>query len=912
MPDGQVQLHDYGYDVQTIADIHKLPIGEVLDVFQTSGDGLRSDDARNRLERHGFNELQVRQDVPEIVKFLRQFKNFFAILLIVGGLLATLAEQLDPLQGNLYIAIALFAVVLLNAAFTYFQEHQSERIMDSFRKMLPTKVTTLREGKPVETDARELVPGDIIILQEGDKIPADGRLLEANSFKVDQASLTGESEPQLLDPHGVHENILESTNMVFSGTLVQNGEGKAVVCATGMRTQIGGIVELTKATREAETPIHKELKYFIKVISAIAIFLGVTFFLVSVAIGKGTIGSLIFAIGIIVANVPEGLLPTVTLALTMASKRMARNNALIKNLESVETLGSTTVICTDKTGTLTQNRLGVNSLVLGGIEHKADDPDFLQDPAAKSALEIMTLCNNAYLTEDGFSGDATDGALLMFAGIHSNPDITREARQLAEQPFNSNSKCMISVIEGDESGINRAMLKGAPEVVLDMCDTWLVNGKPKKLNQSSRNQVIDGYRKIAGRGERGLALAMRQVSGSGIPHGGYVFVGVVGMIDPPRPEVMEALEKCRSAGIRVTMLTGDYGLTAKTIARQIGLVAGEGTVIHGSELSEMDDDTLNNLLQSKDELIFARIAPAQKLRVVKGYQALGEIVTVTGDGVNDAPALKNADMGVAMGIMGTDVAKEASNMVLMDDNFATIVRAVEEGRTIFDNIKKFIAYILTSNVPQILPFIAYVLLDIPLPLTVILILSIDLGTDIVPALGLGAEPPETDVMKRKPRPRNERLLSRNLLFMSYGIVGVVQAAAGFFSYFVILYSGGWEWGQQLPPSDPLYRTAITGFFASIIICQVADVIICRTRRQSLLTVGIFTNKLVFLGIGTELLLLALISYVPVFNTFFGTAPLELWQLGLSVPFALLILFGDEVRRVFVRRENHFVLKWLTW
>jgi len=337
-----------------------------------------------------------------------------------------------------------------------------------------------------------------------------------------------------------------------------------------------------------------------------------------------------------------------------------------------------------------------------------------------------------------------------------------------------------------------------------------------------------------------------------------------------------------------------------------------GRVVQGDELSQMTDAQLQEILRDEAEIIFARIAPAQKLRVVQALQANGEIVTVTGDGVNDAPALKNADMGVAMGLMGTDVAKEASNMVLMDDNFATIIAAVEEGRTIFDNIKKFIAYILTSNIPEILPFIAFVLLDIPLPLTVILILSIDLGTDILPALGLGAEKPETDVMKRKPRPRGERLLSRNLLLMSYGIVGMLQAAAGFFTYFTILYTGGWEWGQELSNSDPLYRTAITGFFASIIICQVADVIICRTRTQSLITVGLFSNWLVLVGIAFELLLLACISYIPAFNTFFGTAPLEVWHLMLSVPFAIFILLGDEVRRFFVRKGNPFVLRWLTW
>ena len=375
--------------------------------------------------------------------------------------------------------------------------------------------------------------------------------------------------------------------------------------------------------------------------------------------------------------------------------------------------------------------------------------------------------------------------------------------------------------------------------------------------------------------------------------------------------VGDAVREAQDAGIRVIMITGDHARTAAAIAQEIGMTDGPANVIHGENLAVMKKDELLKALDQPN-LLFARISPMQKLQIVQAFQAKGETVTVTGDGVNDAPALKNADMGVAMGLMGTDVAKEASKMVLMDDNFATIVAAVQEGRTIFDNIKKFIAYILTSNVPEILPFIAFVLLDIPLPLTVVLILAIDLGTDILPALGLGAEEPETDVMKRAPRQRGERLLTANLLRMSYGVVGVIQAAAGFFSYFVVLYSGGWEWGQQLEASDPLYRTAITAFFASIIICQIADVIICRTRRQSLLTVGLFTNRLVMLGIATELLLLALISYLPVFNTFFGTAPLEVWHLLLSVPFAIAILLGDELRRYLVRRDNRFVLRWLTW
>ena len=891
---------------------HQCPISELYQSLDSHETGLSDEEAERRLKIVGTNELHVRQQTPGYIKFLLQFKNFFAILLMVGGSLAFFADYLDPGQGNFYIGCALYGVVLLNAIFTFIQAYQSEKIMQSFQKMLPTMVNIEREGEVKQIAASQVVPGDIMLLYEGDKVSADGRLVRVNQLQVDMSSLTGESTPETLQLEADSENPYQSRNMVFSGTLVQSGNAKVLVCETGMATQIGKIVELTKQTSNVETPIGKELNYFIKIISSIAIVLGISFFAVSVAIGKGEISSLIFAIGIIVANVPEGLLPTVTLALTMASKRMARKNALIKNLESVETLGSTTVICTDKTGTLTQNKISVNTLITNQREYDTELSLTADDVELQIARRVMTLCNNAHLDSDlKYSGDSTEVALLAYAEkLTSIKDIV-QTKRLAEKSFTSEDKYMVTVNESPEGDHFHAYLKGAPEVVMAMCDQIHLNGQKVAFTDAYRKQVVAQYMSLAERGERGLALAYRNLDNDGIPDAHYIFIAVVGMIDPPRVEVPEAILKCRQAGIRVFMLTGDFGPTAKAIGKQIGLFSDKGKVLNGDELSALDEAGLSSLLD-ENELIFARITPAQKLQIVQALQKKDQIVTVTGDGVNDAPALKNADMGVAMGLMGTDVAKEASNMVLMDDNFATIVTAIEEGRTIFDNIKKFIAYILTSNIPQILPFIAYVLLDIPLPLTVVLILAIDLGTDIIPALGLGSEKPETDVMNKPPRARHERLLTRNLLFMSYGIVGMIQAAAGFFSYFYILLDGGWQWGEALAVSDPLYRQAITAFFASIIICQIADVLICRTRRQSILTVGIFANRLVLLGIASELILLALIAYVPLMNTFFGTAPLELWQLSLSIPFAITIIIADEIRRVFVRRGNRFVLKWLTW
>ena len=890
---------------------HRIPISDLEQRLNSSGLGLCQTDADQRIQQYGNNELRVRKETPEILKFLRQFTNFFALLLFVGSALAFFADYLQPGEGNFYIGVALLAVVLLNALFTYIQEHESERIMESFRNMLPPMITVLRDGNITRIDAKYLVPGDVMLLEEGDRIPADGRLIEVNQLKVDHSPLTGESEPQLRKLDCTHDKLLESRNMVFSGTLVQSGNGKALVYATGMHTQIGRIVQLTKETTQVETPIRKELRRFIHIISAIAIVLGLLFFLLSILLGKPFIASLIFAIGIIVANVPEGLLPTVTLALTMASRRMAQKKALIRNLEAVETLGSTTVICTDKTGTITQNRMKVTTLVLGHREWSAYQRGLNRAPGFEEAWASIVLCNNARLSGKSYQGDPTEGALLVFAQ-HLKPfaDLQISYPRLHESPFDSASKRMLTSHRGQDGQYVHYM-KGAPEVIFNKCNQYFQQGVVTAFDSAAWQHALETYERLAARGERVLALAMKTSSTLNDDETDFIYLGLVGMIDPPRPEIPDAIDKCRSAGIRVFMITGDYHITAESIAKQVGLYSGDGQIVIGSQLEHMSEAEFATLLDSH-ELVFARTTPLQKLQIVKALQKKGDVVTVTGDGVNDAPALKNADMGVAMGLSGTEVAKEAADMVLMDDNFATIVSAIEEGRTIFSNIKKFIAYILTSNIPEILPFIVFVVFNAPLALTVVLILSIDLGTDLLPALGLGREPPEIDVMKQPPRQRNERLLTWPLLGMSYGIIGMLQAAAGFFAFFVVLYQGGWTWGAPLPETGILYKTAVTSFFAAVVICQAADVLICRTRRQSILSAGIFANKLIWFGIATELALVAAVSHVSWLQPFFGTAPIGWFEISLGVPFAFLILLGDECRRWLIRRGNGFVQRWLTW
>ena len=661
--------------------------------------------------------------------------------------------------------------------------------------------------------------------------------------------------------------------------------------------------------------------------------------------------SLIFAIGIIVANVPEGLLPTVTLALSLASRRMASRNALIKQLESVETLGSTTVICTDKTGTLTQNKMAVNSLMIGfeclvlenplsskkrtaGQEAgestnarqeagESTNKDVAEKIAGLSTegvcviekplwaperlpsvfIKVAGLCNNAKLRESppGYTGDPTEGALLVFANsLEDLKKLQNDYPRLEEFPFDSLTKRM-EVICRTPEGKLEAYLKGAPEVVVKMCSSAIDSEGIRKMDETKQKELLDRHLRLAEKGERIIALAYRQAEEIREYTGDFIFLGFIGIVDPPRPEAREAIAKCHAAGIKVVMITSDHPVTAESIAKEVGLSdSGRLEIITGDELISLSRTDLASRLKSPS-IVFARTSPVQKLTIVQLFQAEGEIVTMTGDGVNDASAIKNADMGVAMD-SGTDVAREAADMVLLDDNFATIVNAVEKGRTVFDNIKKFIVYILASNIPEILPFIAFVLFALPLSMPVQFILAIDLGTDMLPAIALGQEKGEGDIMKRPPRVRDEKLLTPQLLLTAYGIKGPIEAAAGFFCYFAVLLEGGWKFGEQLANNNPLYMQAITAFFSAVIICQIANVFASRTRFQSVFTMGLFSNRMILLGIASELLILAFIVWNPFANLIFNTSPLDLRYILLSIPFALFLLGIDELRKYLLRRD----------
>ena len=793
----------------------------------------------------------------------------------------------------------------------------------------------MRDGKEKEISAEELVPGDIILLEEGDNISADARLIEAFNMRVDNSALTGESEPIYKTSEAVVKGKeflwAELPNMVFAGASVISGTGKASVIATGMHTEIGRIASLTQELRAEKSPLQRELEKVTKIVTILALAMGVIFFFLGTYIGKLSVAhAFIFAIGIIVANVPEGLLPTVSLSLSMSVQRMARRNALVKKLSSVETLGCTTVICTDKTGTLTTNEISVTKIFVNGkvmnVSGARYEPvgNFYFRGMSLSRWEMMengmdtffdacVLCNNAGLIPPrtdkdrwGITGDPTEAAMLVMAA-KGGVDIEERRNALpriGQLPFEAVRKRMTSINLID--GKTQAYVKGAPREVLDLCTSMLNKGKVESLTNSLREIILSKNDSMARDGLRVLGVAYRPLDFSE----GFtientekelIFLGLAGMMDPPRPEVSKALALCHRAGIRVVMITGDYGLTALSIARKIRLTKTDNPkVVTGNELAEMDDEHLRRLL-TEEEVIFARVSPEHKMKVVVAFKDMGEIVAVTGDGVNDAPALKKADIGVAMGIRGSDVAKEAAAMILTDDNFASIVAAIEEGRSVYANIKKFVTYIFASNIPEIVPFIAFVLFKIPLPLTVMQILAVDLGTDMVPALGLGAEPPEPGLMDKPPRPKDKRLLDVPLLLRAYGFLGPVEAAVCMAGFFFIYFQYGWIPGMVMPDSGGVYLTATTMSLAGIVATQIGNVFACRTERESVFKVGFFKNKLVLLGIISELAIITTLIYTPFLQRIFGLAPLGPKEWGFLFAFTPVLFLMEEGRKLIMRK-----------
>ena len=919
--------------------IHELPVSGVYTALGIESSGLSKAEAEERLKKYGSNTIKEVKGKPMIVKFLSNFTHLMAILLWVGGIVGFVANM--PQLG-----IAIWLVNIINGVFSFMQEFRAEKATEALKKLLPSYAHVIRDGEQQRILAEELVPGDIMVLAEGDKISADARLIEESDLRADQSTLTGESRAVSKTKEAVLRSDLshvEEPNLVFAGTNVASGTGKAVVFATGMNTEFGKIAGLTQSQTEELSPLQVELGKVTKLVSFMAVGIGIFFFIAAVLLAKANIyESFIFGMGMIVAFIPEGLLPTVTLSLAMGVQRMAKRNALVKRLSAVETLGCTTVICTDKTGTLTQNEMTVGDLWMPDKQYKvtgvgyAPDGQVLNgdtvttqssDAELRQLLVCAGLCNNSRLVPPDESshrwtvlGDPTEACMLVAAqkaGIDLG-DEQRRTPRLRELPFESNRKRMSTIhqISDPDFGANKAAyVKGAPKEVLELCTRYINGGEETPLDNSLRERIMEANDNYARNGLRVLAVAIRKITDeTGLPAAlsaytpelveqDMIFLGLIAMMDPPRPEVAAAVEECHHAGIRIIMVTGDYGLTAESIARRIGIVKGEHPrILTGIELEKISDDELKTAL--KDEVIFARVAPEQKLRVVSALQEMGNVVAVTGDGVNDSPALKKADIGVAMGMTGTDVAKEAADMILTDDNFASIVHAVEEGRAVYNNIRKFSTYILNSNMPEAVPCIFYLFSGgaIPLPLTVMQVLSIDLGTDMVPAIALGTELPEKGIMDRPPRPRKESLLNKELLVRAFLWLGVLESAFAMISFFFLNHQFGWP-ASAMAQSGNIYRMATTMTLAAIVFCQIGMVFNCRTERISVFKVGIFKNRMVLIGILVELVILATLVYAPFTHNLFNTAPLRLSDWAFLLIWPVLVICLEEVRKAIIRGKE---------
>lgn len=939
----------------SIRPVYTLRLSEVFPALATSPEGLKPEEAAAHLALYGPNVLAEPPKPPPWRKLAVQATHPMALLLLGAGLVAAAG-------GRIALSLVIWIVVLLNALFSFWQEYRAERAVDKLKQLLPTYARVLRAGVEVKIPASEVVPGDVLILAEGDNISADARVVKAYGLRVNNASLTGEAVPAHKTAEaslGEGLTEIERPNLVFAGTSVVSGTGWAVVYAVGMMTQFGRIANLTQAVKEEPSLLQQNIQQLSRRLSYFALGLGGVVFVVSRFDLKFSWEEAFFlAIGLIVAVIPEGLLPTVTLTLAIAVQRLTRHGVLVKQLAILETLGVTSVICTDKSGTLTQNQMTVRNVWVAGQrftvtgvgyephgelipspaadrEPQSANRELIADRLWQADLEHLLmaalLCNNARLNPPSPErpywtslGDQTEAALRVLAlkgGLdESRLDLTHP--RIHELPFDARRKRM-STIHRNERG-EVAFVKGAPKEILQLCNHILIGGQLRPLDEAARTEIMSVNDEYARSALRVLALAFRLLPPRNGPYRpqnvekDLVFLGLVGMMDPPRPEVATAIKTCRRAGIRIVMITGDYGLTAESLARRIGLLTTPNPqILTGAELDDLSDQELQAILQ--EEVIFARMAPEHKLRLVAAFQARGEVVAVSGDGVNDVPALRKADVGVAMGITGTDVAKQAADVILINDNFGAIIQAIAEGRAVYDNLRKFITYIFVSNVPELMPFLVTGLFKLPLALTIPQILAIDLGTDVLPALALGMEKPELKVMDQPPRTlgrsyASSGLVDRGLLLRAFLWLGMIETILCYLGFLLVYYLAGDttflpmlprpDW---LPPAEALvpatilvYPLATTVFHAGVVMAQVGNVFTCRTETERLRNLGWFSNRFLWLAVAVEVLLILSFVYVPLLAQAFNDVPLPpFYWAGLAL-FGPVLYGLDWIRKSITR------------
>ena len=882
--------------------IQNIPPDQVYMYLHTRKDGLSAREVRDRLAEVGSNTLEKTKRFVWLKSLGRQFTNFFSVLLDISAGICFIADYVQPGEGMNILGWALLGVSILNAMFSFIQEYRAERAMEELQKFLPQRVMVRRGGKENEILAEQLVPGDLLIVREGDKVPADARLVETQDLVVNNAPLTGESHPVYLTFSAQDTTITESTNVMFAGCMIKKGRGLAVVFATGARTEFGKIATLSHKVKRVSSPLDIETAHMVRVLTIIAVSMGAIFFTYGVISGRSLWINLVFMMGIIVANVPEGLLPTFTLSLAMGSLRMAKRNVLVKGLSAVETLGAVHVICTDKTGTLTQNLMAVTSV------RDAINGDEMEAGATTDALGKAIIASDVRQSGAGLSGDPLDVAIAeRYIKLGGN-FIAINDNTIRQFSFDDEKRRAGGIT--NRNGKHIYCVKGAWESLRPLITKIAKPGGGKgeivNINDSRLRQAEAVMHQMTSSGQRVIALAYRELLDA--PRNeisqedcenDLVLLGFVGAEDPIRKEVPDAVSKCHTAGINVVMITGDHPETAEAIARRVGIIAADAapgaTVLTGAELARIGKtDLVERLKQGVN--IFARTTPEQKWKVVSAFHEMDRVVAVTGDGVNDAPALKAADVGIAMGKSGTDVAREAAQVILLDDNFASIVGGIEEGRTIFNNIRKFTNYVLVSNGPEILPYLIFMLFPVPLAMTVIQILAIDLGTDIVPSMGLGQEKPDPDTMKQPPRERHQGLLTWPLIAHSYLFLGLIEAAFALSLFFWVLSDGGWVYGAELSVRDPLYLSATGITLSSIILMQIGNLFGRRSRTGSGLTLDFLNNPLLVGGIVFEIIFSWAILYFPPLSNVLGTGPVDLTIYAISWIGPFLIFGLDYLRK----------------
>jgi len=877
---------------------HTLKVKEVLQTLKTGYDGLSKEETEHRLAKFGRNELEEKDRKSPLILLLKQFTSFLEILLIAAAIISLM-------MGDYVQAIVIIAVIIMAGVIGFVQEYRAEKGIEALKKMAAPTTSVIRDNKEHEIDTGEVVIGDIILLRTGTRIPADARLIEAINLQVDESPLSGESVPveKTIEALQVMEvPVSDRKNMVFMGTSNSYGRGKAVVVATGMDTEFGMIAGMLQEAEEKETPLQVSLNRTEKEIGILAIGISIVIAVFGITRGYEFIEMFTWGVAMAVAIIPEALYAVMTMTLALGVRRMVKRNALIRKLKAVETLGCASVICSDKTGTLTKNEMTVRkfwvngqTIDVSGVGYRPEGKFYVKDMVLdpqndthlQTLLRISVLCNDTYLasTDDSWHirGDPTEGALVVAAakaGIWQDT-LNNQYPRVDEIPFSSESKRMTTIHKSPQNRI--AYSKGAPEVILNICTHIYSNGKEKELRSEDMKHILEIAHQWADTALRVLGMAYKplsDVSSTSDAEHKMVFTGLAGMIDPPREEVKKAIQTCENAGIKPVMATGDHKVTAVAVARELGLLK-EGIAISGADLDELSDDEFEKTVEQVE--VYARVSPSHKMRIVDAFSKKGHVVAMTGDGVNDAPALKKADIGVAMGITGTDVSKEAADMILTDDNFVSIVSAVEEGRSIFANIRKYLVYLLSGNAGAVIAMLTALIIGLPLPLTAVQIIFINLLMDGLPAMALGTEPPEQDFMNKPPRNLKEGIINRHA-FWYMAAVGLWIGGTTLLVFIWVLDNGG----------D--LQKAMTIFFATMISLRLCNAFNCRSATNSLFKLGLFTNKELIYATASSFLLMIAAIYVPFLQVAFETVPLTLSDWMIIVPVALTVFIAVEIAK----------------